>query len=194
MASSGLAAEGESVELPDRLPQGSWLLLLVPAIAWLIFAFVVLSFSHRTVYAVAILAGALFLALGIFDLIVAVIDPSWRIWHAILGVVAIGAGITAFVYPNSTFHVIAVLLAWYLFFKGTFDIVRSLAFRHQMDLWGLGLLGGAFELGIGLWALAYPGHSYVVLTLWVALIAIGRSISCFVLAFAMREAIREPVT
>ncbi len=194
MASSGLAAEGESVELPDRLPQGSWLLLLVPAIAWLIFAFVVLSFSHRTVSAVAILAGALFLALGIFDLIVAVIDPSWRIWHAILGVVAIGAGITAFVYPNSTFHVIAVLLAWYLFFKGTFDIVRSLAFRHQMDLWGLGLLGGAFELGIGLWALAYPGHAYVVLTLWVALIAIGRSISCFVLAFAMREAIREPVT
>ena len=194
MASSGLAAEGESVELPDRLPQGSWLLLLVPAIAWLIFAFVVLSFSHRTVSAVAILAGALFLALGIFDLIVAVIDPSWRIWHAILGVVAIGAGITAFAYPNSTFHVIAVLLAWYLFFKGTFDIVRSLAFRHQMDLWGLGLLGGAFELGIGLWALAYPGHSYVVLTLWVALIAIGRSISCFVLAFAMREAIREPVT
>ncbi len=192
MASSGLAAEGESVELPDRLPQGSWLLLLVPAIAWLIFAFVVLSFSHRTVSAVAILAGALFLALGIFDLIVAFIDPSWRIWHAILGVVAIGAGITAFVYPNSTFHVIAVLLAWYLFFKGTFDIVRSLAFRHQMDLWGLGLLGGAFELGIGLWALAYPGHSYVVLTLWVALIAIGRSISCFVLAFAMREAIREP--
>ena len=194
MVSSGLAAEGESVELADRLPQGSWLLLLVPAIAWLIFAFVVLSFSHRTVSAVAILAGALFLALGIFDLIVAVIDPSWRIWHAILGVVAIGAGITAFVYPNSTFHVIAVLLAWYLFFKGTFDIVRSLAFRHQMDLWGLGLLGGAFELGIGLWALAYPGHSYVVLTLWVALIAIGRSISCFVLAFAMREAIREPVT
>jgi uncharacterized membrane protein HdeD (DUF308 family) len=194
VASSGLAAEGESVELPDRLPQGSWLLLLVPAIAWLIFAFVVLSFSHRTVNAVAILAGALFLALGIFDLIVAVIDPSWRIWHAILGVVAIGAGITAFAYPNSTFHVIAVLLAWYLFFKGTFDIVRSLAFRHQMDLWGLGLLGGAFELGIGLWALAYPGHSYVVLTLWVALIAIGRSISCFVLAFAMREAIREPVT
>jgi uncharacterized membrane protein HdeD (DUF308 family) len=194
VASSGLAAEGESVELPDRLPQGSWLLLLVPAIAWLIFAFVVLSFSHRTVNAVAILAGALFLALGIFDLIVAVIDPSWRIWHAILGVIAIGAGITAFAYPNSTFHVIAVLLAWYLFFKGTFDIVRSLAFRHQMDLWGLGLLGGAFELGIGLWALAYPGHSYVVLTLWVALIAIGRSISCFVLAFAMREAIREPVT
>ena len=182
------------MEPPDRLPQGSWLLLLVPAIAWLIFAFVVLSFSHRTVYAVAILAGALFLALGIFDLIVAVIDPSWRIWHAILGVVAIGAGITAFAYPNSTFHVIAELLAWYLFFKGTFDIVRSLAFRHQMDLWGLGLLGGAFELGIGLWALAYPGHSYVVLTLWVALIAIGRSISCFVLAFAMREAIREPVT
>jgi uncharacterized membrane protein HdeD (DUF308 family) len=190
MHASQRVVDGRSVELPERLPRGSWLFFLIPAILWLIFAFVVLSFSHRSVTAIAVLAGALFIALGAFDLFTALVDESWWLWHVIIGTIALGAGITCFVYPNETFHVMAELFAWYLFCKGTFDIVRSLAFRHLMDLWGLALLGGAFELAIGLWALSYSGHSKTLLTLWVALIAIGRSITCFVLAFAMRETVR----
>lgn len=187
MDSSQTAVGRRPVELPERLPRGSWLSFLIPAIAWLVFAFVVLSFSHRSVTAIAVLAGALFIALGLFDLYTALVDPSWWIWHVIIGTIALGAGVTCFVYPDETFHVMAVLFAWYLFCKGTFDIVRSLAFRHLMDLWGLALLAGAFEVAVGLWALSYPGHSRALLTLWVALIAIGRSITCFVLAFAIRE-------
>jgi uncharacterized membrane protein HdeD (DUF308 family) len=97
MDSSQLAVKGPSVELQERLPRGSWLYFLVPAIAWLVFAFVVLSFSHRSVTAIAVLAGALFIALGAYDLFIALVDPSWWIWHLLLGTIAIGAGVTCFV-------------------------------------------------------------------------------------------------
>ena len=177
-----ISFQAVEVDADDLAP---WWFFLVTGIAWLILAFVILSFSWTTVWSVAILAGIVFIAGGITEIMVGRRAPGWRWLFYLMGVLGIIAGIFAFVWPGQTYLVLGAILGWYLLFRGTFDIVNSLAGRGS-DMWWLELLVGIAEVLIGFWAIGYAGRSAVLLALWVAASALARGIVSIFFAFRLK--------
>ena len=89
-----------------------WWLLPVAGVLWLIYAFIVLSFDARTVWAVAVLFGFGFMCGGVVQLFLAFNVERYKWLHAILGVVSIIAAATALAWPDRTFVIMAALIGW----------------------------------------------------------------------------------
>lgn len=177
----------------DELYEASsrWWMFLISGIAWILFAFVILTWELTTVWAIAVFAGITFIAGGVVELATAGVVPSWRWVHVLIGVISIIAGIVAFVWPGQTFLVLAAILAWYLLFAGTIDVVVSFMARHVSELWWLGLIVGIAQVLIGFWAIGYADRSVVLLVVWVAATALARGLSGLFLAFSLHGAAKR---
>lgn len=163
-----------------------WWTLLIAGIFWLVYAFFVLSFDYRTVLAIAIFAGILFVLLGLGSLGIAMLVPEHKWLPAILGLIGVAAGIACFVWPDITFRALAALFAWYLLFKGAADIIMSFLSRRDDDLWWLWLIVGIAQIVIAFWAIGYEGRTLALLAIWIGVIAVMRGITDIVLAFRLR--------
>lgn len=171
-----------------ELVTGAWWIYLIAGIAWLLLAFVVLTVEVATVWTVAILAAVAFIVGGIFELVLAAMVKKWKWVHVTFGVLSIGAGIVAVVWPRQTFLVLAAVLAWYLLLIGIFEIVVSFITRGEDELWWLRLVIGVIEVLIGFWAVAYIGRAVFLLVVWVAAAALARGLSDLFLAFGLHGA------
>lgn len=168
-----------------------WWTFLVFGIVWLFFGFLVLSL-HRgeyvnTVDLIAVFAGALFLAMGLSEFVVASAVKDRRWLNIALGVVGVVAGFVAFLWPGRTFLALAAIIAWFLLFKGTLDFVGGLLAKDDNELWWLGLVAGILEILIGFWAIGYPGRSALLLVVWVGAGALVGGVMNIVLAFRLRD-------
>lgn len=171
-----------------ELVTGAWWIYLIAGIAWLLLAFVVLTVEVATVWTVAILAAVAFIVGGIFELVLAAMVKKWKWVHVTFGVLSIGAGIVAVVWPRQTFLVLAAVLAWYLLLIGIFEIIVSFMTRGEDELWWLRLVIGVIEVLIGFWAVAYIGRAVFLLVVWVAAAALARGLSDLFLAFGLHGA------
>jgi len=168
-----------------RLP---WWTFLVMGIAWLVFAWLVLSFDFTTVWAVAIWAGCGLIAAGLLQFAAAtLLDGGWKWLSYGLAVAGVVVGFMCLIWPGQTFLVLAALIGWYLMFKGAFDFVIALASKDQYDLWWLSMLIGIAEVLIGFWAIGYDGRSIALLVIWVAATALVRGITDVFLAFQLKS-------
>lgn len=190
MSNEELTVSGATATLGREVTR-FWWIHLVAGVLWLIYAFVVLSASVSTVWAVALLFGFGFIAGGALELIVASITDSWKWLHALLGVVAIVAGIVAIAWPGQTFVVLAAIAGWFLLFDGIVNVVVSIATRSMNDLWWLALLLGIAEILIGFWAVGYIGRSIALLVVFVAAGALARGISSLINGFALHGVDKE---
>jgi len=173
--------ESATLDLP-------WWTLLISAVFWLIYGFVVLSFNEPTVWAITIMAGVLFFCMGVIEIFVATIVPGWKWLHVIVGILAIVAGIVAFAWPDQTFLTLAHLVGWLLMIRGAFDIGTALATRDVYQWWWLTLVAGIFEIVIGVWAVGYVGRSIALLVLWVGIASLARGLTHLFLAFDIKSA------
>lgn len=178
---------GDNIDDFQAIP---WWLFVVTGALWMAFGFVVLSFDFRTVWAVAWFAGAAFIVAGLNEFMNASVVTNRKWLHIGLGVLFIGAGVFAIAWPTITFVALAAIIGWFLLFGGVFDIVGALIDRH--DLWWLRLIAGVVEIALGLWAIGYPGRSFVLLAVWVAAAAVTRGVAQILLGIALRDAGREP--
>lgn len=167
---------------------GKWWVYLVSGVAWIFFAFLLLSFDLTTVWGVAVFAAVGLLAGGVIELALAQVVDSWRWVHILLGVGSIAAGLTALVWPGTTFLVLAAIIGWYLMANGVLDIVVAFLSRGVDDLWTLTLVVGIAQVLIGAWAVGYAERSIVLLVVWVAAAALGRGMSSLFLAFGLHRA------
>jgi uncharacterized membrane protein HdeD (DUF308 family) len=165
-----------------------WWLMLVTGIAWTLVSVILLRFDYTSVYSISLLFGFVAIAAGVMEIAaIAMADGWWKLLHAILMVVYIGAGIVAFASPGDTFRALAAIFSFFLIFAGTFDIIFSISVRKQIEVWWLQLVGGIIELALGFWAAGFYGRSAVLLVAWVAAFALIRGIRDIVLAFRVRE-------
>lgn len=174
-----------------RVLTGRWWLFLVSGIAWIFFAFLVLSWDLTTVWAVAVFFGIGFIGGGVMELAMASVVPSWKWLHVLFGVVSIGAGVIALVWPGQTFLVLAAIIGWYVLISGIIDVVTAFVSRDLDDLWWLRLVVGFLQVLIGFWAVGYAGRSIALLVVWVGATALARGISSLFLAFGLHSAGKE---
>jgi uncharacterized membrane protein HdeD (DUF308 family) len=165
-----------------------WWVYLLAGIAWMVFAFVVLSFDITTVWAVAVFFGVGLVAGGITEFFVAAIADSWKWLHVLVGIISVVAVLVALVWPGQTFLVLAAVIGWYLLFAGIVDVVAAFATKDDNDIWWLQLVLGIAQILIGFWAIGYTGRSVAVLVIWVGASALARGISSLFLAFGLRKA------
>ena len=167
-----------------------WWLYLVAGVVWLLFGMFILTLRPAAVASVAILAGVAFILGGISQFFMAMRAESWRwLWY-LGGALGIAAGIAAFVWPAMTLYVLAVFVAWYLVVSGVFVIIAALSgpTRH---LWWVGLIVGALEFLLGIWAIASPGRELLLLVNLVGVSMILYGITEIFAAFGVRTMMRE---
>jgi uncharacterized membrane protein HdeD (DUF308 family) len=176
---------------PDELKVAArnWGFFLFAGIVSVVFGFVVLSLTVETVWTLAIFVGIWLIFTGIDELVVAgkVIEYKWL--YTVGGVLSIIAGIIALVWPDATLLVISIFIAWFLLFRGIFDLVAALTNTHA-DYWWVLLLRGAVQLLLGLWAIADGAE----LALFVVLVGVGAIVYGVVEIFAslrLRELDKE---
>ena len=180
-----VVADDEVIEVAREVTR-FWWMFLITGIAWVLIAFMVLSLKPTTPATIGYLAGFVLIAAGVNELMAIGFVDGWKWLHAVLGVLYLVAGLMALASPFQTFGILALLIGWYLLFKGTFDIILSIVERDLIPLWGLGLASGIIEVAIAMWALGYPGRSAWLLVLWVGITALMRGVTEIVLAFKLR--------
>ena len=171
-------------EVQER--SGVWWWYLILGVLWIWFGMYVLSYRVGSLAAVAAFVGAAFLLGGITQLVVAGRVLEWRWLYIIGGILGIAAGILTFVWPSITLYVVSILVAWYLIFFGIMHAVGALA-GPKVDYWWTGLLLGAAELVLGVWAVRSWQRSLVTLVTLVGVWAIFFGASEIVAAFKLRE-------
>lgn len=171
-----------------------WWLFLATGIAWVIVALVVLTVDPGTPKLIGYLMAFVLLAAGVNELVSIGFVHSWKWLHGLLGALFLISGAIALLEPYQTFGILALLIGWYLVFKGTADIIFSVVERDALHLWGLMLGCGVIELLIGVWAIGSPVRSAWLLILWIGLTALTRGITEIVLAFKLRHGGDDSVT
>jgi len=173
-------------QLGDALPP--WWLLLITGVGWSVVGLIVLRFDYTSVHAISLLFGFVGIAAGLMEILMIFMAAGWwKLLNAVLALAFLAAGVVAFVHPGNTFAALAAIFSFFLIFAGTFDIIMSIAARHEIEVWWLQLIGGIIEVFLGFWAAGYYGRSAVLLIAWVAAFAIIRGVRDFVLAFRVRE-------
>jgi uncharacterized membrane protein HdeD (DUF308 family) len=182
----------QSMREDMRTVTRSWGWFLLAGIAWIVFAFLVLSFNYRTVWAIAVFFGIGFIMGGIMELAVAAAAPGWRWLYIVIGVVSIIAGIIALVWPGQTFLVLSAIAGWLLLLYGIIDIVFAFSTRQVEALWWMQLISGIIMVLLGFWAISpdsatvstYRGA--VLLAVWIGVAALFRGISDIIIGFRLR--------
>lgn len=174
-----------------------WGWFLAAGIAWIVFAFFLLSFNYRTVWAIAVFFGIGFIVGGAMELVIAAAAPGWKWLYVLIGIVSIVAGVIALGWPGETFLVLSAIAGWLLLFYGIIDIVFAFSTRHLEGLWWMQLVSGIVMVLLGFWAISpddatvatYRGA--VLLVVWIGVAALFRGISDIVVGFRLRSVHRE---
>jgi len=188
-----VTASTEDLTVADgALGPKSWWLFLVTGVAWVLIAWAVLGTRASSAATIGYLVAFVLIAGGVNELVAIAFVDDWKWLHGALGLLFIVTGIMALLQPFQTFGILALLIGWYLLFKGIFTVIFSIIERGEMALWGLGLAAGIMEMVIGVWALGYPGRSAWLLVIWVGIGALLRGITEIVFAFRLRHGPTPP--
>src|SRR4051794_3737063 len=124
----------------------AWWLFVLLGVMWIWLGFIVLNFDVTSITLISALVGVLLVVAGVEELMNMGLMSGWRWLHGVLGVLFIGGGIYAFVYPGQTFGTLALFIGWFLLIRGTFGIGVAIA-THRGPLWGVGVVFGRFQGG-----------------------------------------------
>ena len=166
---------------------GRWWMFLVTGIGWLVFSLLVFQWDYTTVYAISILFGIVALVAGINEFFQIVVSSTgWKIVHGVLGVLYVIVGVWALVNPRSAFTTLAALVAFFLLFKGIFDLTVAFMTKDEFELWWLQLVLGIVEILLAFWVSGSFRTSAIFLVAYVGIIALSRGITELFVAFKLR--------
>ena len=164
-----------------------WWMFLVTGIGWLVFSLLVFQWDYTTVYAISILFGIVALVAGINEFFQIVVSSTgWKFVHGILGVLYVIVGVWALVNPRSAFTTLAALVAFFLLFKGIFDLTVAFMTKDEFDLWWLQLVLGIVEILLAFWVAGSFRTSAIFLVAYVGIIALSRGITELFVAFKLK--------
>jgi uncharacterized membrane protein HdeD (DUF308 family) len=173
-------------ESAERDGNPLWWVLLVTGSLWVIFALIVFRFDYTTVSALSILLGTVCIAAALFEAIAAFGTRGWwRVSHVVLAIAFAVIGGLAYAHPENTFDVLATIFAFFLLFRGIYDIAVALVVRPA-ELWWVGLISGTVLVLLAFWAAGDFGHKAFLLVVWVGASSLVHGIVQLVTAFRIR--------
>jgi uncharacterized membrane protein HdeD (DUF308 family) len=167
----------------------AWWVFLVTGILWFMISLVVLRFDITSIATVGVLLGALFIIAGVNEFLTASAREGWKWAHITMGVLFVIGGIAAFVRPVNAFWALAAILGFLLLFKGSLDIITSVAAKQAgAELWWLPLVTGIIEILLAFWASQsfFPARAELIL-LWAGFASMFRGFGEIALAFELRR-------
>jgi uncharacterized membrane protein HdeD (DUF308 family) len=165
-----------------------WWIFLVTGIGWLIFALLVFQWDYTTVYAISYLFGFVAIAAAMNEFVlISVSTTGWKIAHGLLGVLFVIAGIWALVHPHAAFTTLASLVAFFLLFKGIFDVMVAFIAKAATDTWWLQLVAGIIEIVLAFWVAGSFRDQAILLVVYVGIIALTRGITELIVAFKLKS-------
>jgi uncharacterized membrane protein HdeD (DUF308 family) len=178
----------------DRMSRAyadSWWIFLVSGILWLFLGFIVLSLRPVSIsVCVILIAVAFWLGAMTQFALAAVTSGGWRVLAIIGGILAIGAGIAAIVWPEPTLVVISIFVAWYLLIRGIFDVAMALSHTNVRGWW-MPLVAGIIGIALGAWAVGNPDRSVLLFVTIIGIWAIFKGSADLVAAFSYRSMRKE---
>lgn len=112
-----------------------------------------------------------------------------RAWWLLLfgGIISLGVGIAALVWPVKSVVVVAVLFAIYLIISGIFEIVRSFASGLTGGTRVLLLITGVLSIILGVFAIRSALHAVDLLAIFIGIAFLFRGFGSLFLGFDSKE-------
>ena len=164
---------------------GMWGFLLFAGAAWLTIGWSVLRLEPADIVAVAgpvVLFGALTEAVRAL--------AGTRTWwlNAGMAVLFAATGAVLLADGGSSYTTPAALLGWYLTVRGAVDVAVSMMTRETDRIWGLLMVVGVLEIGLGFFAASPLSRTADLVVTVLGALAVMRGVADLVTALRLREA------
>ena len=166
----------------------SWWLLLLRGIAAVVFGVLTFAWPQISLLSLIIVYGAYALVDGVLAVVAAVrgggLAPRW--WLALSGVLGIGAGAVAFVWPGLTALVLIYLIGFWSIMRGVLEVIGAIHLRKEIaNEWTLAA-AGILSILFGLILVFAPGPGALGLLWLIAAWAILFGALMIFVAFKVR--------
>ena len=147
-----------------------WWLWLVFGFIWIVIALVILQFDQASITTVGVLIGAIFLATGVQQFVIAAMVDGLIRWVLVFfGVLLVIAGVLSLISPENTFAGIADMLGFLFLIVGIFWIVQAFGERGMNEFWWFGLISGVAMIVLAFWT----GGQFFIQRAYVLLVFAG---------------------
>ena len=167
----------------------TWWLMLLRGVAAVVLGVIALTSPMVTLLALVLVWGIYAIADGIFALAAAVTGrgataPRW--WLALVGVLGLGAGAVAFIYPALVAKFFVLIIGFWAIMIGVLEIWGAIALRKEIENEWMLVLSGVIAVLFGLVMLFSPTALLTLIWL-IGFYALFAGVCFIVLAFRMRR-------
>ncbi|MCA2212325.1 HdeD family acid-resistance protein [Jidongwangia harbinensis] len=164
---------------------GRWGLLMVAGVTWLAVAWSVLRLDPIDIVHVA---GPVLLFGAATEVLRALAGrPTWWL-NAGMAVLFAVAGVILLLEQDSSYTTPAALIGWYLLVRGAADVVIATLTRDTDRIWGLLMVVGVLETGLGFFAASPFSRTADLVVVMVGGLGVLRAIADLATALRLREA------
>ncbi|HEU4349147.1 MAG TPA: DUF308 domain-containing protein [Actinoplanes sp.] len=168
---------------------GVWGLLLFAGVAWLAIGWSVLRLEPADIVHAAgpvILFGALTEAVRAC--------AGTRTWwlNAGMAVLFLATGVVLLAGPDSSYTTTAALVGWYLMVRGALDVVVAMLTRETDRVWGLLMVVGVLEAGLGFFAASPLSRTADLIVVVLGGLGLLRAVADLVTGLRLREVRAAP--
>jgi uncharacterized membrane protein HdeD (DUF308 family) len=162
-----------------------WWLLAVLGVVSIVCGVLAVVYPDITLLAMGIIFGFYLLLAGVFELVEAIVgDAASRALSAIVGIVALIAGLICLRRPGESLLALVVVLGIYLVVTGIAQLVRAFA---SVEHRGWSLLSAVVDVVLGILILSWPDLSLVTLAVFFGISLIFRGAIALVAAWQLRK-------
>jgi uncharacterized membrane protein HdeD (DUF308 family) len=168
----------------------NWWLFLILGLVSVIAGILAIVYPGITLLALGIFAGISLLMIGVMNVVEAIAgDSESRALSAILGVLALLAGLVCLRRPGESLLAIVIVLGFWLIVSGVVAFVSAFGRLEDRALMlGLAIL----DIILGILILALPHLSLVTLAVLFAISLLARGVFAVITAFKLRGLRHEP--
>jgi uncharacterized membrane protein HdeD (DUF308 family) len=167
----------------------NWWVLALRGLAAIVFGILTFVAPMATIAVLVLFWGAYALVDGAFAIFAAFKGPNpdgfpW--WVLLMGVVAVLAGVYAFMAPALTAIALVYVIGIFAAIRGVAEIATAIRLRKEIDNEWMLIAAGALSLVFGLFLLLFPGAGALALIVYIGAMAIVIGVVEVMLALRLR--------
>jgi uncharacterized membrane protein HdeD (DUF308 family) len=155
-------------------------------VLFLVFGFIVFGYDERSVAVLSIFIGVSFALTGLSWLLIAALVEEVRVFFLVIGLLALGGSIAAFVWPDETLKILSLMLGWFLLLGGIAQFALAVMQRDR-EGWWLGVVFGVLQFGLGAWALGETERSVVLFATLIGIYCVVKGVFELIAGFELRR-------